>query len=259
MKKIRILKVIFDEKIRSYEIPALRGAVIAKVANLPVNHLGEEVKHDFSLSVSESLKAALLFHNHEGDGFRYAYPLIQYKQLYGNAAITCFGEGVDEIHKFFSKPDWSLYISDRTLPMKIKTLEMNDFTLQVWNQQFTYELRDWAALNQQAHREYMSLKEEGEKREFLRKKLIGNILSFAKGLDWHVDKPIELEILEFTPLRPIGLKDLKINAFHVIFRTNVSLPYGMGLGKNVSLGLGVVGKVRREGKPSETTNTETQV
>ncbi len=219
MKKIRVLRVIFDEKIKSYEVPALRGAIIHKVG-----------------------KDSLLFHNHEGDGFRYAYPLIQYKQWYGNAALVCIGEGVDEIHRFFSNPNWELEISGRTLPMKIKQLEMNDFTLQVWNQQFDYEIRDWLALNPQSYQEYRHLTDENERQHFLAKKLIGNILSFAKGIDWHIEKQLTLEITSPIITQNLRIKDVQMMGFSLQFRTNVSLPYGIGLGKSVSLGYGVIRK-----------------
>lgn len=219
MRKIRVLRVIFDEKIKSYEVPALRGAIIAKVGQ----------KH-------------ILFHNHEGDNYRYAYPLIQYKQLYGNAAMVCIGEGVEEIHRFFSSPNWELEISGRTLPMKIKQLEMNDFTLQVWNQTFDYELRDWIALNPHSYQEYRHLTDDSARQNFLAKKLIGNILSFAKGIDWHIDKEISLQITSPIISSNLRVKDVQMMGFSLRFRTNVSLPYGMGLGKSVSLGYGVVSK-----------------
>lgn len=59
MKKIRTLTIIFEGEIKSYEIPAFRGAVIDKV--------GQE---------------NIIFHNHLNDNeFIYKYPLIQYKQI----------------------------------------------------------------------------------------------------------------------------------------------------------------------------------
>ena len=58
MKKVRILDVSFENEIRSWEVPVFRGAIIATAGR---DHT--------------------LFHNHKDEGFRYAYPLIQYKRI----------------------------------------------------------------------------------------------------------------------------------------------------------------------------------
>jgi len=84
-KKIRVLSVLFDTELRASEIPAFRGAMVEKVG-----------------------KKEILFHNHLPDGFRYRYPLIQYKTLGRKPAIICIEEGVDQIHKYFEKTDWSI-------------------------------------------------------------------------------------------------------------------------------------------------------
>lgn len=65
--KLKIWVVLFCNEIGSEEVSAFRGAVVAN-------------------SGSESL----LFHNHASDeGFRYRYPLIQYKRIHRKAAIVC--------------------------------------------------------------------------------------------------------------------------------------------------------------------------
>ncbi len=105
VKKIRILTVIFDSAIRPYEIPALRGAVVEKVG-----------------------KENTIFHNHlNNQNYLYRYPLIQYKQISGKPSLVCIEYGVDEIHKFFEKPDWSVKIGERWLDMKVYKLLLNQF------------------------------------------------------------------------------------------------------------------------------------
>jgi hypothetical protein len=218
MKSIKILRVTFDDKIKMSEIPSFRGAVIEKVG-----------------------RESLLFHNHQGDGFRYSYPLIQYKQFGGHAAIVCLGEGVIEIHALFNQEDWSLQTHSRALSMQMRTMRMEDALLLVSeNELFEYEIWNWLALNQESFLPYQSLETEAEKKDFLRKKLVGNILSFAKGVDWHIDKPIEMEILQFEDGNRMGVKGIKAVGFKLRFRTNVALPNGIGLGKNVSLGFGTI-------------------
>jgi hypothetical protein len=223
LKKIRILNVTFDTEIKGYEVPAFRGAIINKV--------GIE---------------NTLFHNHLGEtDFRFKYPLIQYKQINRRPAILCIDHGVDEIHKFFEKRDWSLEISGRTLEMKIDQLQMNQFTMQVWDSLNDYRIYKWAALNQDNYLKYMQLDSMADKLKMLESLLKANILSFAKGIDWTVDKQIDVIIKELLHVGPVKLKGQNVLGFDVAFRTNVFLPNHIGLGKSASTGFGVVHTEKR--------------
>lgn len=224
MKKIRILNVTFDTEIKGYEVPAFRGAVIAKTG-----------------------KDNLAFHNHLNDNrFQYSYPLIQYKQINRRPAIVCVDEGVDEIHKFFENSNWDLEISGRVLNMKIERLQMNQFTMQVWDKQFEYTIDNWLALNQENYKRYQQIESLVERVQFLEGILKANILSFAKGIDWTVESPVEIRIKDIPNTRTVTLKQQKVLAFNLIFTTNVFIPNYIGLGKSVSLGFGVVKQLRSE-------------
>ena len=72
-----ILYIQFANEISQKEIPMFRGAVLHSMESCPV-----------------------LFHNHLGDKFRYAYPLIQYKRIKGKAAIVFVGKGVESFQEF---------------------------------------------------------------------------------------------------------------------------------------------------------------
>lgn len=217
MKKIKVLTVIFDNEFKSFEIPALRGAIVEKVG-----------------------KENILFHNHLKNGFLYKYPLIQYKSISGRPAIMCIEYGVDEIHKYFEQKDWSVFIGEKHLTMKIDKLNLNQFTMQVWDKMFQYRIRNWIALNQSNVEKYNNLESLKEKISFLEKTLTANIISFAKGIQWDVDKQIKLNIKGMEEPRPVSLKGKKLLGFNLEFSTNVFLPNYIGLGKSVSKGYGVV-------------------
>lgn len=218
MKKIRILNVIFDTEIQGHEIPAFRGAVAEKV--------GLE---------------NIIFHNHLNDqSFLYKYPLIQYKRISKCPAIQCIDYGVDEIHKFFENKSWDLKISDRILDMKIKSLQMNQFTMQVWNKNFDYTIQNWIALNQENYPKFQTIESLTERIAFLEKTLTANIISFAKGIEWTIDKPIELHIKDLKESKAVTLKGKKVMGFNIDFSCNVFIPNYIGLGKSVSLGFGMV-------------------
>jgi hypothetical protein len=217
MHQIRLLRVIFEGELMPFELPAFRGAVARKAG------LENE-----------------LFHNHQGDSFRYAYPLIQYKTHGKKPMLLCLGEGVEEAHKFFEKRDWSLPISGRQLDMKIETLELRSYGLRVEDRPYHYRLRQWIALNQENHREYHALGSEEARRAFLARKLTGNLLSFAKGAGWHVEGTLDVRILELPPPRMVRIKDVQVHSFQPLFSANVALPEHIGLGGKVSLGFGTL-------------------
>ncbi len=218
MKNLKYLRVHFDSQLQPFEIPAFRGAIAHKVG----------------------LDESILFHNHMGDRLRYSYPLIQYSAINGQPAIVCLGEGVEEIHKFFAKRNWEITLSERTLDMKISRMEMQHYTMQVWNKTFSYGLKNWVALNQKSYDEYRKLDGVADQVKMLESKLIGNILSMAKGIEWTIDKTISCQITDLPSIRPVTVKGIKMLGFSLTFKTNVFLPPYIGLGNKVSLGYGTV-------------------
>ncbi|MBK9639523.1 MAG: hypothetical protein IPO63_17595 [Bacteroidetes bacterium] len=217
-KKLKTLLVVFDNEIKAYEIPAFRGAIIKKV--------GFE---------------NMLFHNHKEDGsVIYQYPFIQYKEIYGKPAIYCIDDGVDEIHKVFSQRDWSMGVGDRRLNLKIDKLDLRQIDVQVWQKQFKYKIRQWVALNTENFSKYRLLESAEQKKLFLAQILKGNILSMAKGIEWTIDKPMNLEIEKITREGNAILKKVRVSTFDLVFNSNVFLPDHIGLGKSVTLGYGCV-------------------
>ncbi len=223
MKKIRFLCVRFQAEIEAYEIPAFRGAVVKKA--------GPE---------------HILFHNHVGNQeFRYAYPVIQYKRIGRNPAIVCVDCGIDEIHHFFNNPNLDIEISGRQISLDVKKLQLNQHTLQVWERSFAVRLSHWLALNQENHARYLATDDELARLTLLEGILKANVLSFAKGVGWDVDREISLRIDRIARVRPVIFKEQKLLAFDVDFRTNVLLPDYLGLGKGVSHGFGIVQRALR--------------
>ena len=217
MKKIRILNISFENDIQPWEVEAFRGAIIATTG-----------------------REHILFHNHEKNGFRYSYPLIQYKRIGKKPHIVCIEEGIDQMHYFFENKQEGLILGKRSYELKVDELRLNKFNLQVWDKSFDYLIQDWFPLNQKNHKIYSEIKSEIKQFEFLEKVLTGNILSFAKGIDWNIDKSIDLKITEILRNNPISLKGIKRESFTLKFKCNVFLPNFISLGKNASLGFGTV-------------------
>lgn len=77
-----------------------------------------------------------------------------------------------------------------------------------------------------------------EKEEFLNKVLIGNILSFYKGLNFRIEEKLyaKVKVTEKTS----AFKNNKMTVFAGGFLSNAILPDYAGLGKAVSRGFGAV-------------------
>ncbi|MCQ2275711.1 MAG: hypothetical protein MJZ87_01995 [Bacteroidales bacterium] len=215
---LNILLVQFSNPIYRDEIPAFRGAI--------VNALQD--------------KGADLFHNHKEEGLVYRYPLIQYKRIHQKAAIVCIGEGTEAIGQFFSACDFVVNIGDRPLELEVESIKPNKVLVQVWDSIFSYTIRKWLPFNKENYEQYTKLESLAEKYAMLERLLIGNILSFGKGVGIQYDKQVECKITEASEPMSIMHKGVKLMGFDVAFKSNVSLPDYIGLGKGVSVGNGMV-------------------
>jgi hypothetical protein len=220
--KQKFLILRFKNKIYQEEISQLRGAI-------------NELLKD---------KNNVLFHNHEGDNFRYSYPLIQYKRINQCAAMVCINQGTEAIGLLLMQGDFHCQLGDKKVELEIDNVKANQFIIQTWDSNFTYYLRKWLPLNQDNYQDYMKLEGIGEKCQFLERILIGNILSMGKGLGIHFDKEVSCKILNMDEPTLIRYKNVKMMSFDLEFKTNVSIPDYVGLGKGASTGFGMVASKR---------------
>jgi hypothetical protein len=220
MIKIRTLQIHFDMPVEPWELDAFRGAVAGVVGHEHV-----------------------LFHNHLQEGFRYRYPLIQYKLVDRRPMIYCIGEAVEEVHHFFREHKGMLLLNGRSYDIRVHRVKADMFTFQVWDQWFTYHISKWHALSQKNYQEYRQLTNDNERHLLLEKILKGNILAMAKGLEWQVDKHIDLRISQIEREDVLPYKNKKIISISARFTTNVSLPEYIGLGSHTSAGFGMVRKI----------------
>jgi len=219
MPKVRYLRIKFDQLLSQREIPLFRAAVIEKTE-----------------------RVASLFHNHKPSvGVIYRYPLIQYKVTSRKATIVCLEAGTDDIHHLLQHRDLDLRIGNTYRKFHVEDIRLNYHQVQLWDQTFSYSIYSWLPLNQKHHEEWLDLAgQEEAKKKKLEAILKGNILSFAKGIDWYIEQELKVEIKTIREYRAIRFKKNEMLGVSLDFETNVSLPDGMGLGKGVSIGFGVV-------------------
>lgn len=218
-KYIRTLTLITDAEIHHNEIPLFRGAVL--------NSLGE--------------KANLLFHNHLEDGkFRYSYPLIQYKRLGGKAAIVCIEEGADLIGQFLTETSDKLKIGDREIEWNTKRVQPTRLLIQTWENPFKYHISRWLPLNSKNYQLYQNTEGLVEKIALLENILKGNLLSMLKGLDIHLEQELIVKITQISEPYTLYNKGIGMTAFNADFNCNLTIPNNVGVGKNASIGYGIV-------------------
>ena len=219
-KQIRLLQVIFNLKINFSEIPFFRGAIIKTTKG----------KNN-------------LFHNHSPAGNIYRYPKIQYKLMNDNASLLCIEEGIEGIQDFFSNTDWKLQIEKVKKEIKVENIKVHQHRVAVWESNFNYKIYNWLPLNQNNYVKFKALEDLTEKISFLEKIMLANILSFLQGINLYVDEKIEVKIKSIQGKRLMNYKDQQMQAFTLVFRTNVSLPNFIGLGKGSSVGFGVLKEI----------------
>ena len=218
-KHVRVLTVFFDTEISIQEIPLFRGAVLGS--------LGE--------------RANLLYHNHTGvETFRYAYPLIQYKQLRGKAAMVCVEQGADIIGQFLTQMPDTIRLGQREIPLQVRKAVPARILVQTWQTAFTYHISRWLPLNAKNYLRYQAAEDQAERIVILEAILRGNLLSMLKGVGIFLESELQVSITDLSVPYPIYNKGVALMAFSANFTTNLSIPNFIGVGKNASIGCGVV-------------------
>ncbi len=220
---LKMLSICFDLPIRYEQLSEFRGAVI----NLT------RTKND-------------LFHNHSEHGVIYRYPLVQYKKLGGKAALLCMADGIEAIHDFFNGFHGQIRLGNTDLELKVDQIKANQFNVGVWDSQFEYLLSNWLPLNQENYQRYQAAETFAAKVQILENALVGNLFTFCEGVGMKPEKNIKAAITRIVSEKRITYRGTRMQAYDIDFRTNLSLPNLIGLGKGSGLGFGVVTMKRKK-------------
>lgn len=218
--KLPILIVQFNNEITPQEIQLFRGAVIA------------------SLNEKD-----ILFHNHTENGVVYHYPRIQYKRIHKKAAIICIKEGIKSIGELFCAESYHYKFGEREVDMRIDTINTYQTDIDFCEEPKRYRLLNWLPLNSENYKEYQAIEGMAQRITFLEEKLVGNLLSFFSEMGFRAEQKIELHIADITGQRLAHYKGVRLMAFDIEFRVNLTLPQYIGLGKSASIGFGTLTKV----------------
>jgi hypothetical protein len=183
-----------------------------------------------------------LLHQHITDKLIYKYPLIQYKMLDGSPIVLGINEGAQVLREIYDKFDEiKLGESKYSIMERGITLKSEEFGCS--EEIFSYcFITPWLALSQQNYPKYINASRE-ERRDLLRRILVGNILSASKGLGYVAKEHIRLEVGAMRDEICL-LKGTKVTGIRGEFTTTFAIPDLLGLGKSVSRGYGAVDRLK---------------
>ena len=211
------LTILFQNKLSFNEIPFFRGALLH---SLPSNE-------------------NTLLHNHIESGYRYSYPLIQYKSIDGKAALVCINEGIDSVMKLMSKDELTVRIGKKSpQQLSVRHIVPLPAPITIDSRFIKYDIQRWIPFNSDNYSTYKAIECLSDRILFLEKLLTANILSLLKGIGIHLNQNIECRLLTISKRDYTEMKGIKVMTLDASFQTQVSLPDNIGLGKHVSLGFG---------------------
>jgi hypothetical protein len=188
---------------------------------------------------------ALLHHHVDVDKLLYTYPRIQYKILEGEAIVLGIEEGAEVLKEIYDQCD-ELTLGESTYTIIERGITIKEAEFGSSPALISYQfITPWLALSQQNYERYVDSRRQ-ERRELLRRTLIGNILSASKGLEYVVLEEIKLELGRLRRQR-CEVKGTPFIGFLGEFMVNFAIPDYFGLGKSVSRGFGTVRRLRKPG------------
>lgn len=201
-------------------------------------HYGHKLRGYFGNLFKE--KSPLLHNHYESGELRYSYPLVQYKIIDGIPQLIGLGEGAELLIELFLKIN-RLELDDKVIIIYSKNIQnrIEDIGLTETLTEYNFKTL-WMGLNQNNFSTYINLLPGQERTNYITKILIGNILSFYKGIGYTVTERIYVkpDLTETVS----SFKNKKMTVFAGDFITNAMLPNYIGLGKSVSRGYGAVKK-----------------
>ncbi len=179
-----------------------------------------------------------LLHQHVTDRLIYKYPLIQYKMLQGSPLILGINEGADVLKEIYDKFD-EIKLGESRYSIMERGISVRSEEFGCTEEIQSYRFATpWLALSQENYHKFQNASRE-ERRELLRRVLVGNILSASKGLGYVAREHIRLEVGGMKD-EICQLKGTKVTGIRGEFTASFAIPDFMGLGKSVSRGFGAV-------------------
>ena len=225
MLQLAYQEFIFKQDLAPYEADLLRSAVLKLIGPSDV-----------------------LYHNHLENGFYYNYPHIQYKSILGKAAILYLDKAVSSIGRLSSFFNTTVEINGKNISFEIEKIRAHLFDLKVHSALSYYDIINWLPLQDDYYRQYQGMQTDEERTALLQKKMIQNIITFAKSVGWYIEEEVIVTDIKIYKKKWISFKGEKFIGLNLRFATNVFLPSHIGLGKGAAHNYGVIYPVKIHSK-----------
>jgi hypothetical protein len=183
-----------------------------------------------------------LLHQHITDKLIYKYPLIQYKMPGGNPLVMGINEGAEVLKDIYDKFD-EIKLGEIKYKIMERGMTLKSEEFGCCEEIHSYRFATpWLALSQDNYPKYLNANRE-EKKDLLRRILVGNILSASKGLGYVAKEHIRLDVGRMQD-EICQLKGTMVTGILGEFTATFAIPEFMGLGKSVSRGYGAVIKLK---------------
>lgn len=216
----------------------LKTFTLTLASTRPITGSAPELRGFFATKFTEYS----LLHQHNADRLIYRYPLVQYKMIGGVPMVVGINDGAEVLKQVYDKCD-EIKLGEDVYEIVEKGISVSNQEFGISDKIHSYEFATpWLALNQENYMKYYGMSSMKERQEFLRRTLIGNLLSMSKSLDYQVPDEIKCDVQ--VKIRKNRLKDVNVMAFIGGFCANFLIPDYLGIGKSVSRGFGAVVRLK---------------
>jgi len=182
------------------------------------------------------------FHNHKPgeQGVIYRYPLVQYRVEGKRAGLIALGKATEDVQRALSVGPCVLTWNREPLEISLEDLQLELEEVRLEENFCEYRLRSYLPFNDQNFSKWKRTTGLLAQVQLLQRMLVGHLLNFATGISWKIPGRFEAEIIRVDKTYSMPLHGVQRPAFDLSFRTNLVLPTGIGLGKGVSHGYGLL-------------------
>lgn len=212
----------------------------------PIHGSAHQLRGFFATKFNEYTE----LHQHNADKFIYCYPVVQYKMIGNVPTVIGINEGAEVLKQIFDEYQ-EIRLGENTYQIVERGISLKDEVFGISDKIRSYEFATpWLALNQENYKKFYTLKGVPDRDEFVRKILIGNLISMSKSLGY--DVPGQIKCDAQVHFRKDRLKDVSVMTFTGTFQANFLIPDNLGIGKSVSRGFGAVRQITGNTKGGRT-------